>query len=233
MTAQADWIIPTITASASLLGAMVGGFATYWTSKRTDERQTAAENERKKYALLRDASTRFVNAMTDISVASAGFREVSREWGEAAVKLADARTEEELAEVAKQLDPTIEPGAGVLNVLFRLARLTGLLEEDVKRAIAVLAELRLTAPSEIAEAAQRVMYTGFAHQLAAAMAPKVRRPATDAFNREMNNFVNRIRHQLNAERFGFDVVDEQGLRELIHLPDVAGRRAAMDGGIAK
>jgi hypothetical protein len=217
VTAQIDWIIPTITASASLLGAMVGGFATYWTSKRTDERQTAAEDERKKAAVLRDSSTRFVNAMTDISVASAGFREISREWGEAADKLANARTEEELAEVAKQLDPTIEPGAGALNILFRLARLTGLLEEDVKRAIAVLAELRLIAPSEIADAAQRVMYTGFAHELAAAMAPKVRRSATDAFNREMRDFVNRIRHQLDAEHYGLDVIDEQGLRELIHL----------------
>jgi hypothetical protein len=218
VTAQIDWIIPTITASASLLGAMVGGFATYWTSKRTDERQTAAEDERKKAAVLRDSRTRFVNAMTDISVASAGFREISREWGEAADKLANARTEEELAEVAKQLDPTIEPGAGALNILFRLARLTGLLEEDVKRAIAVLAELRLIAPSEIADAAQRVMYTGFAHQLATAMAPKVRRSATDAFNREMSDFVNRIRHQLDAEHYGLDVIDEQGLRELIHLP---------------
>jgi hypothetical protein len=222
VTAQIDWIIPTITASASLLGAMVGGFATYWTSKRTDERQTAAEDERKKAALLRDSSTRFVNAMTDISVASAGFREISREWGEAADKLANARTEEELAEVAKQLDPTIEPGAGALNMLFRLARLTGVLEEDVKRAIAVLAELRLIAPSEIADAAQRVMYTGFAHQLATAMAPKVRRSATDAFNREMSDFVNRIRHQLDAEHYGLDVIDEQGLRELIHLPDDVG-----------
>jgi hypothetical protein len=49
------------------------------------------------------------------------------------------------------------------------------------------------------------------------MAPKVRRSATDAFNREMRDFVNRIRHQLDAEHYGLDVIDEQGLRELIHL----------------
>jgi hypothetical protein len=77
MSAQADWVIPTITASASLVGAMVGGFATYWTSKKTHERQTAAEDQRKRFALLREFATRFVNAMTDISVASVGFQEIS------------------------------------------------------------------------------------------------------------------------------------------------------------
>jgi hypothetical protein len=223
MSAQTDWVLPTITASASLLGAMVGGFATYWTSKRTDERQTAAEHQGKKSALLREASTRFVNAMTDISVASAGFRQISREWGEAADKLANVRTEQELAEVAKRLDPTIEPGLGALNILFRLARMTGLLEEDVKKAIAVLAELRLIAPSDIADAAQRVMYTGFAQELAAAMAPNLRRCTTDAFNHEISDFVNRVRHEMNVEYYAFDVIDEQGLRELIHLPDDVGR----------
>jgi hypothetical protein len=223
MSAQTDWVLPTITASASLLGAMVGGFATYWTSKRTDERQTAAEHQRKKSALLREASTRFVNAMTDISVASAGFRQISREWGEAADKLANVRTEQELAEVAKRLDPTIEPGLGALNILFRLARMTGLLEEDVKKAIAVLAELRLIAPSDIADAAPRVMYTGFAQELAAAMAPNLRRCTTDAFNHEISDFVNRVRHEMNVEYYAFDVIDEQGLRELIHLPDDVGR----------
>lgn len=215
MSGQTDWVIPVITASASLLGAMVGGFATYWTSKTTHERQTAAEDERKKSALLREASTRFVNAMTDISVASAGFREISRDWGEAADKLANSRSEQELAEVAKQLDPTIEPGAGTLNILFSLARLTGPLEEDVKNAIAVLAELRLIAPGDIADAAQRVMYTGFARELAAAMVPNLRRSTTDAFNREISAFVNRVRHQMNVEHYAFDVIDERGLRELI------------------
>jgi hypothetical protein len=222
MAAQIDWVIPAITASASLLGAIVGGFATYWTSKKTDERATAAEEERKRCALLREAATRFVNAMTDISVASAGFREISREWGEAADKLANARTQQELADVAKQMDPTIEPGVGTLNILFRLARMTGLVEEDVQKAIAILAELRLVAPSDIADAAQRVMYTGFAQELAAAMAPNLRRATTDAFNREIGDFVNRVRHAMDVEHHAFDVIDGQGLRELIQLSDDAG-----------
>ena len=53
-----DWVIPAITASASLLGTMVGGIATYWTSKKTHERQSIAEEERQKFDLLRDATIR-------------------------------------------------------------------------------------------------------------------------------------------------------------------------------
>jgi hypothetical protein len=219
MSAQADWVIPTITASASLVGAMVGGFATYWTSKKTHERQTAAEDERERFALLREAASRFVNAMTDIVVTSVGFQEISIEWGEAAGKLANARTEQELAEVAKQIDPTIQPGVGTLNILFRLVRMTGLLEEDVKKAMAVLAELRLLAPGDVADTAQRVIYTGFAQELAVAMAPNLRRHTTDAFNREISDFVNRVRNHMNVEHYAFDVIDDKGLRELIYLPD--------------
>jgi hypothetical protein len=226
MTGQTDWVIPAITASASLLGAVVGGFATYWTSKKTHDRQAAAEDERERLALIRESATRFVNAMTDISVASVGFQEISREWGEAAEKLANARTEPELAEVAKQIDPTIEPGAGTLNVLFRLVRMTGLLEEDVKNAMTVLAELRLIAPSDVAEAAQRVIYTGFAQELAVTMAPNLRRHTTDAFNREISDFVNRVRRHMNAEHYASDVIDEHGLRELIYWADDVGPERA-------
>src|SRR5689334_7893419 len=105
MNGQTDWVIPMITASASLLGAIVGGFATYWTSKKSHERQTAAEEERQKSTLLREAAIRFVAAMTDISVASVGTKQMSREWGPVAEELVLARTDLELVEVARQLDP--------------------------------------------------------------------------------------------------------------------------------
>jgi len=59
-----DWVIPAITASASILGTTVGGLATYWTSKKTYERQSVAEEERQKFDLLRDSTIRFVAAMT-------------------------------------------------------------------------------------------------------------------------------------------------------------------------
>jgi membrane protein YqaA with SNARE-associated domain len=40
MSGQSSWVIPAITSAASLLGAMVGAIATYWTSKKADERES-------------------------------------------------------------------------------------------------------------------------------------------------------------------------------------------------
>jgi hypothetical protein len=156
--------------------------------------------------------------MTDISAASVGLTQFSREWGEVADRLANARTEEELVDAAKQFDPTVAPGAGRLNILFRLARNTGLFEEDVKKAMSLLTELRLIAPGDVADSAQRLIYTGFAHELAVAIAPNLRHDTIEAFNREINEFVNRVRRHMNVEAHAFDVVDEQSLQELLSFP---------------
>jgi hypothetical protein len=226
---EANWIIPAITAAASLLGAMVGTVATYWTSKKAHERESkrqeherAAQNERQQSTLLREAAIRFVATRTDLSVASVGLRQISHEWGEVADKLANARTEQELADVAKRLVPTIQPGIGQLNILFRLVSNTGLFEEDVKKAMSLLTELRLIAPGDVADSAQRLIYTGFAHELAVAMAPNVRHHTIEDFNREINDFVNRVRRRMNVEPHTFNAIDEQGLEELLSFP-AAGR----------
>jgi hypothetical protein len=225
MSGQSSWIIPAITAAASLLGAMVGAIATYWTSKKAHERESkrqererADQKERQQSTLLREAAIRFVATMTDISVASVGLTQMSREWGEVADELANARTEQELADVAIQFDPTIQPGAGQLDILFRLVRTTGLFEEDLMKAMSLLTELRLIAPGDVADAAQRLIYTGFAHELAVAIAPNLRHQTIEAFNREINDFVNRVRRHMNVEPHAFKVIYEQGLQGLVSVP---------------
>ena len=229
MSGQSNWVIPAITAMASLLGAVVGAVATYWRSKKAHERESkrqeserADENERRQSTLLREAAIRFVTTMTDLSVASVGLTQISHEWGDVADKLASARTEQELVDVAKQLDSTTEPGIGQLNILFRLVRNTGLFEEDVKKAMSLLTELRLIAPGDVADSAQRLIYTGFAHELAVAMAPNLRHHTIEDFNREVNDFVNRVRRHMNVEPHTFNAIDEQGLEELLSFP-AAGR----------
>jgi hypothetical protein len=229
MSGQSSWMIPAITAAASLLGAMVGAIATYWTSKkaheresRRQERERADETERRQSTLLREGAIRFISTMTDISVASVGLTQISREWGEVADKLANARTEQELVEVAKQFDSTIAPGVGQLNILFRLVITTGLFEEDLKKAMSLLTELRLIAPGDVADSAQRLIYTGFAHELAVAVAPNLRHQTIEAFNREINDFVNRVRRHMNVEPYAFNAIDEQGLEELISSLPAAG-----------
>ena len=204
---------------------MVGAIATYWTSKkaheresRRQERERADQKERQQSTLLREAAIRFIATMTDITVASVGLTQLSREWGEVADKLANARTEQELADVAKQFDSTIEPGVGQLNILFRLVRTTGLFEADLKKAMSLLTELRLIAPGDVADSAQRLIYPGFAHELAVAVAPNLRQQTIEAFNREINDLVNRVRGHMNVEPHTFKVIDEQGLQELLSFP---------------
>ena len=166
-----DWVIPAITASASLLGTVVGGLATYWTSKKNYERQSVADDERLKYDLLRDATIRFVAAMTEISVAGAGLKEISAEWAEVTQRLAHAEDHGQLVAMAREVDPTIPENLTRLAILFRVVRASGALEDDVKRAITLLTELRLVAPSDIADSAQRVVYCAFAQEITAHVVP--------------------------------------------------------------
>lgn len=212
-----DWVIPAITASASLLGTIVGGMATYWTAKKTHERQSVADEERQKFDLLRDSTIRFVAAMTEISVASAGLKQISAEWADVTQRLAHAEDHGRLLEIAREIDPSIPENLDRLAVMFRVVRVTGLLEDDIKRAITLLTELRLVAPSDIADSAQRVIYCAFAQELTSALSPDRRNAATDAFNAAINDFVNRVRHYMHVEDHEFDAIDEKALEHLLDI----------------
>lgn len=210
-----DWVIPMITASASLFGTVVGGMATYWTAKKTHERQAVAEEDRQKFDLLQDATIRFVAAMTEISVASAGLKEISTEWAEMAQRLANVEDHDTFVKMAREVDPTIPENLNRLAIMFRLVRVTGVLEDDIKRAITLLTELRLVAPSEIADSAQRVIYCAFAQEITSAISPDKRNAATEAFNQAINDFVNRVRHHMHVEDHDFDVLDRKALDTLL------------------
>ena len=88
--------------------------------------------------------------------------------------------------------------------------------------MSLLTELRLIAPGDVAESAQRLIFTGFAHELAVAMAPNLRHRTLEDFNRQINDFVNRVRRHMNVEPHTFTAFDEQGLQELLSFP-AAGR----------
>jgi predicted transcriptional regulator len=68
------------------------------------------------------------------------------------------------------------------------------------------------------DSAQRLTYTGFAHELAVAIAPNLRHQTIEAFNREINDFVNRVRPHMNVEPHAFKIIDEQGLQALLSFP---------------
>lgn len=215
MSGDPAWVIPAITASASLFGAIVGGFATYWTAKKAHERETAAEEFRQRYTLLRQAATRFVDTMTDSSLTTSGLERLAEQWGPLVDKLAAARTEAELVEVARVIDPTIEPGEGQLAILLQLVRESGVFDDDIRSRFSLLTELRLVAPRDVADCAQRVLYSAFAQDLTSAVAPRLQRQAVDSFNHEINDFVNRVRHYMNVEDIEFSFINEKLLHKVL------------------
>ena len=99
-----------------------------------------------------------------------------------------------------------------LKTLFSV---TGLLEDDIKRAITLLTELRLVAPSDIADSAQRVIYSAFAQEITSALSSEKLSAATDVFNASINDFVNRVRHYMHVEDHDFQVLDRRALDTLL------------------
>jgi hypothetical protein len=211
------WVIPAITASASLLGTVVGGLVAYWTSKRMHERTTAVEELRQRHQLLREGSTRFISTMSEISVSADGLGRITEKWGPKAAALAAARSDDEVVEAARAISPDIETGGGRVAIVMRLLRESGVLDEDINAATAVLSELRLVAPGDVADSAQRVLYKAFARELTAAFAPHLNRRATGAYNAEVNEFFNRVRHHLSVENIEFDFINEDVAQDVLDL----------------
>lgn len=204
-----------ISASASLLGTLVGGLTTYWTSKKSFERQLAAEQSGQRNAELRAAAIRFIAAITDTPVAQSGLARASAEWGPLLGQLAAAETDREFVALAQTIAPAISPGSSRQEALVELMRSTGAFDDDVRRAVTLLTELRLVAPRDVADSAQRVLYTAATRELAAAFSPQRQRHATDSFNSEVNEFFNRVRHHMNVEDIDFDFFNQGVMQRIL------------------
>ncbi|MGI9161690.1 MAG: hypothetical protein ACR2JI_02025 [Mycobacterium sp.] len=206
-----------ITASASLLGTIVGGLTAFWTTKKSYEHQAQAEDHRQRLHLLRDSSTRFISAVSSIPLASTGLARIAVEWGPKAVPLTTAVTDDEVSEAARGIHPGIEADGGPVAVLMRLFRETGIFDADIKAGTALLSELRLVAPGDVADSAQRVLYSAFAAEIAAAFAPQLVGKATNNYNTEVNDFFNHVRHHLNVENIEFDFINENTMGKMLDL----------------
>jgi hypothetical protein len=209
------WVIPAITASASLLGTIVGGLVAYWTSKRMHDRTTAVEELRRKNAFLREGAIQFMSGIAQMTAGGAGLERISERWGPQAARLVAAGTEDQLLAVAREIAPGIEAGGGRMEILLRVIRKTGVLDERIKPGMTVLSELRLVAPGDVVESAQRVLYSAFAQELTTAVAPHLRTKATAAFNSAVNEFFNRVRHHMSVEDIEFDFINEKVMSEAL------------------
>ena len=210
MSGNSAWVIPAITASASLSGTVVGGLVTYWASRKNFQITSEADRINNLRAKVREAAIEFIGSLADHKSQPVIDRIVTR-WGPAAASLLTAQTDQQLAEAARAINPDIQIGADRGAILYQLFRNTGVLDESGTYAMASLSELRLLAPEDVAKSAHRVLFRNFALQLTIAVAPDATDPARSALNHEINDFFNRVRHFMSVEDMDFDFIDEEYL----------------------
>jgi len=213
LTGNSAWIIPAITAGASLSGTVVGGLVTYWASRRNLEVSSEVDRLRNLREKVREAAIEFIASLPERTSEAVIDRIVQR-WGAAAGAMIAAKTDDELASAARVIDPTIRADADRGAVLYQLFRNTGVLDGSYSYAMQSLSELRLLAPEDVAKSAHRVLFRNFALRLTTTLAPDSTDPARDALNREINDFFNRVRHFMSVEDMNFDFIDAEYLSSM-------------------
>ena len=218
MDDTSSWIIPALTAASSLLGTVVGGLVGYWTSKKMHERTSAVDEERSRNTMLREGAMAFIGGIEKLDVGPAALERVSQRWGPAAARVLSPETDDrQLLEAAREIYPAIEAGGGRMQILVQLIRETGVLDDEVRQFTSLLSEIRLVAPADVADAAQRVVYTAMAVQLTASAMPELNRHATFKYNSAVNEFFNRVRHHMSVENIEFDFINENLIVEVLEL----------------
>lgn len=211
MSGTSDWIVPVITASASLSGTIVGGLVTYWASRRNFQMTSEVARVQNLRRRVGKAAVGFITSLADTSMLDPAIDRVTQQWGTAASAVLTAQTDEELAAAASEIDPTITTGTNRGAILYQLFRNSGLLDESGFYSRSSLSGLRLLAPEDVARSAHRVQFRQFVLQLTLALAPDVADPARHALNREINDFFNRVRHYMSVKDIEFDFLDEEFL----------------------
>ena len=218
MADTSSWVIPALTAASSLLGTVVGGLVGYWTSKKMHERTAAVDEVRSRNTMLREGAIAFIGGIEKLDVGPAALERVSQRWGPAAARVLSPETDDrELLEAAREIYPAIEAGGGRMQILVRLIKETGVLDDEVRQFTSLLSEIRLVAPADVADAAQRVVYTAMAVQLTASAMPDLNRHATFKYNSAVNEFFNRVRHHMSVENIEFDFINEHLITEVLAL----------------
>ena len=212
------WVLPAITAASSLMGTVVGGLVGYWSSMRMHDRTAAAEESRSRNTLLREGAMAFITGIEKLDVGPAALERISQRWGLGTAALLSPETDDQSTlEAAREIYPALESGGGRLQILLRLVKETGVLDDEASQLTSLLSEIRLVAPADVADAAQRVAYTAMAVRLTASAVPELNRHATFKYNSAVNEFFNRVRHHMSVENIEFDFLNENLLQEVLEL----------------
>ena len=62
-----------------------------------------------------------------------------------------------------------------------------------------------------------MLYSAFAQEISATLAPQLNANATNDYNVEVNDFFNHVRHHLNVENIEFDFINEAVMAKKLAL----------------
>jgi hypothetical protein len=156
-----------LTASATLLGAGVGGFTTFLTSKAAFRRGQTVETKRQHDALMRDVSVRFVRTLDMVhgEISSSKFKELSAGFDELVSSNQDvknlfeqvkagaaaAKADQSLGLLSRAAEPTPPTLEQIAAATFRAA--LGVAPQMVELN-SIIAEMKLIMPTDILQKAQ-------------------------------------------------------------------------------
>lgn len=102
--AEAAWLVPAITASATLLGTAVGGGITFWTTRSANIRQEKAAEKRRKLDEVKDVSIRFIRLLTNQGYESMRLKQRADDLHSQIVKITSSRDSSEEKTQDAQVD---------------------------------------------------------------------------------------------------------------------------------
>ena len=189
------WVIPLITGIATLLGAGVGGLATYATSAAGHRRQTAAEELRAKNALIRDVSVRFLNEAMTATVGTIRMSEKANAIVDLLDRVRAAESEEEIQQHTDSIGEIDNPNDPATIIRATLKSLADA-EPKIASLSTLLSEMRLVAPNDVVDRAQIVVGTFMAVTLQTSKSTR-RDEAAAAHKNSVRDFVNSVRNYMD------------------------------------
>jgi hypothetical protein len=214
--AQAPWWV---SGASGLLGTIVGGVITFFTTRSTNTKTEEATQERHRKDQITDIATRYIQAVSKQSVESMKLEETMAEFQK---MLKDAQDSGDpiaalrVLETATNFDPDSITKA-MQNVESQLNMASGLLQgmagsgSSLSELHMLVAEMRLVLPNKVVQTAELVssVTVGLA-SLSQALPLAVRLQLGGVLNNSLNVFVNEVRREVGLPNYGPEKLDLHG-----------------------
>jgi hypothetical protein len=195
--------------AAGLLGTLIGGLITYYTTTVANRHKEEADRERQRVELIRDVSLRFIQAVSKQSVDSIRIQDTSEEFRQLIQKMKEQITQggdpaELLAALkkagAKPNDPRSDDPTSRLDMLRSIMEGVGDAQPGISETNVLLAEMRLLLPNHIINIAALVAVVSLFQQMTSAL-PTGMKLGPGQINAVLNIFTNAVRKEMGLDKY--------------------------------